>query len=199
MKPLGVGVGVLVGIALGFLLAQTITNESAEVSSESPASSESVVSEGRSERNAEHDDERDADPTERASRVTRSEEAPTESSHARAEQLEEELRHHRTQVRALERERQELVGRPLPSTDDVPSASDARFASSTLSGAFALALQEEEVEGDVEGVDCSEFPCILFARLEGDEEDVEELERSEALSAYQGRCPNASLVGGLRR
>lgn len=118
---------------------------------------------------------------------------------ARAEQLEEELRHHRTQVRALERERQELVGRPLPSTDDVPSASDARFASSTLSGAFALALQEEEVEGDVEGVDCSEFPCILFARLEGDEEDVEELERSEALSAYQGRCPNASLVGGLRR
>ncbi|MCB9637000.1 MAG: hypothetical protein H6721_33245 [Sandaracinus sp.] len=37
----------------------------------------------------------------------------------------------------------------------------------------------------IEGVDCSEHPCIAYGRLRGDEEDVEELERSSALDAYR--------------
>jgi hypothetical protein len=46
-------------------------------------------------------------------------------------------------------------------------------------------LEAEGVQGEIEGVDCSEHPCIAFGRLRGDEEDVEEVERSPALDAYR--------------
>lgn len=47
------------------------------------------------------------------------------------------------------------------------------------------ALEQVGVPGAVEATDCSEHPCITFGRLEGDEEDMEEIERSAALSEYQ--------------
>lgn len=86
-------------------------------------------------------------------------------------------------IRELRQERIEILGEPVERRAQSPMPQ--RYSSEALSGAFRTALQREEIEGDVEGVDCSEYPCIVFGRLVGDEEDVEELERSDALSEYQ--------------
>ena len=88
----------------------------------------------------------------------------------------------RRQVHALEIERAELLGRPLPAP---AGGQSRRMTGSELAGAFRTALAREEIGGGVEGVECSEYPCIVFGRLDGDEEDVEELERSPALAAYE--------------
>jgi len=88
----------------------------------------------------------------------------------------------RERVAALEADRRELLGMPIRRERGDTEAE--RFRGPSLSASLRAALAEEDVAGDVEGVDCSEFPCIVFARLEGDEEDVEELERSEALAPY---------------
>lgn len=76
----------------------------------------------------------------------------------------------------------ELLGKPIEPREHVHS----RFSGPSLSRSVSQAIEQAGVPGDVEGVDCSEFPCIVFARLAGDEEDIEEIERSAALDAYEG-------------
>ena len=99
--------------------------------------------------------------------------APSEDQ-PRIEQLQRELR-------ALREERMEIMGEPIAALDRQPS----RFEGKSLSNAVGSALTGEDVGGEVEAADCSEHPCIIFGRLEGDEEDMEEVERSPALSAYE--------------
>ncbi|MEM9069447.1 MAG: hypothetical protein AAGE52_13115 [Myxococcota bacterium] len=179
-------VGLVVGIAVG-ALGRGILGESTEVISETPTRSSTEVSaapssvrSGAGESPGESTGpnrgidtppirERRALPQDRGE-VTDSEEP------RRFESLQRE-------VRALRAERRELLGETLRSQSgaDTPP----RLQASVLGSAFRGALVEEGIGGDVEGVDCSEFPCIVFGRLEGDEEDFEELERSEALAAYQ--------------
>lgn len=79
------------------------------------------------------------------------------------------------------RERDELFGAPVAPPANAP----ARFAATSIATSLRGALEAEGVEGEIEGVDCSEHPCIAFGRLRGDEEDVEEVERSPALDAYR--------------
>lgn len=92
-----------------------------------------------------------------------------------------ELEKLRAQVMQLREERTELMG----SSIDAPAESAPRFSGPTMSSAIAGALVAEKIAGDVEGTDCAEYPCIVFGRLEGDEEDMEEIERSAALSPYK--------------
>lgn len=82
---------------------------------------------------------------------------------------------------ASEADRLELLGAPQGAPEHVPE----RHGRGALTSSFRAALAREGIGGDVEGVDCAEYPCIVFGRLEGDEEDVEELERSDALDAYR--------------
>jgi hypothetical protein len=77
---------------------------------------------------------------------------------------------------------QELLGKPIERPKEIAE----RFSGSAVSRAVGEGIKQAGVIGDVEGVDCSEFPCIVFARLAGDEEDIEEIERSAALDAYEG-------------
>ena len=86
-----------------------------------------------------------------------------------------------TRIAEARRERNELFGEPVPA----PAGAPARFGATSIATSLRGALQTEGVEGEIEGVDCSEHPCIAFGRLRGDEEDVEELERSPALDAYR--------------
>lgn len=79
------------------------------------------------------------------------------------------------------RERDELFGAPVATPANAP----ARFAAAPIATSLRGALEAEGVDGEIEGVDCSEHPCIAFGRLRGDEEDVEEVERSPALDAYR--------------
>lgn len=75
----------------------------------------------------------------------------------------------------------ELLGTPIP----LPDAIAERFSGAAVSHAVREAIGQAGVVGDVESVDCSEFPCIVFGRLAGDEEDIEEIERATALDAYE--------------
>lgn len=48
-------------------------------------------------------------------------------------------------------------------------------------------LRSERLEllgSPIEATDCAEHPCIVFGRLDGDEEDMEKIERSPSLSPY---------------
>ena len=86
-------------------------------------------------------------------------------------------------VHALEacaEEQLELLGRPIPS----PPAIAERFEGRALSGQVGRALEQAGVAGEVEATDCSEHPCIVFGRLEGDEADIEKVERAEVLEPY---------------
>lgn len=87
----------------------------------------------------------------------------------------------RAEIAALNEERTELMGDPI----DSPTSTPSRFSGPALSDAVSGALINAQVPGDVESTDCSEHPCIVFGRLEGDEEDMEQIERSAALSPYR--------------
>lgn len=87
-------------------------------------------------------------------------------------------------VQALEacvEERVELLGRTIPS----PPSIAPRFEGRSLSGQIGRALEQAGVAGEVEATDCSEHPCIVFGRLEGDEADIEKVERAEVLQPYE--------------
>jgi hypothetical protein len=99
----------------------------------------------------------------------------------REEDPEDEIERLRTEVAALREERRELMGEPISS----PSEHAPRFEGSAISGSIQTAMSEAGVTGAVEATDCSEHPCIVFGRLEGDEEDMEEIERAAGLSQYK--------------
>jgi hypothetical protein len=80
----------------------------------------------------------------------------------------------------LEKRRKELEGEPLAArTDTAP-----RFQSAGLVQTFERGFALTGLVGKVESVDCTEHPCILFGRLQGDEEGVATLEDSAPFSAY---------------
>jgi hypothetical protein len=108
---------------------------------------------------------------------------PREPDEAQAiEDPEEEVDRLRQELAALREEQREVMGEPV----EPPADMEPRFGGATMSGAVQGALGQANVSGEVEATDCSEHPCIVFGRLEGDEEDMEEVERAAALSVYDG-------------
>jgi hypothetical protein len=95
---------------------------------------------------------------------------------------EQELERLRQELAELRDERREVMGEPVAPPADM----EPRFQGTSMSGAVRGAFGEANVPGEVEATDCSEHPCIVFGRLEGDEEDMEEVERAAALSVYDG-------------
>lgn len=87
----------------------------------------------------------------------------------------------RAEVEGLRQERLELLGHPLDPIPDPPE----RFGEASMSTAIGAALKSEGVAGEVEATDCAEHPCIVFGRLEGDEADMEKIERSVAMAEYR--------------
>jgi hypothetical protein len=106
-------------------------------------------------------------------------EAATAETVETAEQA-QEIRRLQAELADLRAERLELLGSPI----EPPSSSAPRFAGSALSSAVRDAMGSESVPGDIEATDCAEHPCIVFGRLDGDEEDMEEIERSPSLAPY---------------
>lgn len=100
--------------------------------------------------------------------------------HDEIETLTRELASSRRENAELRDEHAELLGEPLPSPSDI----EPRFSGPSLTASIGQAIGQAGVEGKVEHVDCSEYPCITFGRLAGDEEDMEEVERAAALSQY---------------
>jgi hypothetical protein len=91
-----------------------------------------------------------------------------------------EIRRLQAELDDLRSERLELLGSPI----EAPATSSPRFTGGAISSAIRDAMGSEAVPGDIEATDCAEHPCIVFGRLDGDEEDMEKIERSPSLSPY---------------
>jgi len=121
-------------------------------------------------------DERSGSPSDAGEQASDGSEDPG------AERSDGELDRLRAELADLRDEQREVMGEPI----EAPADLEPRFGGASMSGAIQNALVQANVPGAVESTDCSEHPCIVFGRLEGDEEDMEEVERAAALSVYDG-------------
>ena len=69
---------------------------------------------------------------------------------------------------------------PLKSSDLEP-----RFNEGSLLSALQQAFTQSKVPGTLGGVDCSEYPCLVFGRIRGSEDFMERLERTRPFAAYE--------------
>ncbi len=94
----------------------------------------------------------------------------------------QQLRVVRGLVKDNEATRTEREGTPIPMR---PTPTAPRFASTSMTGALQAAFTSTNIPGSVDGVDCSEYPCIVFGRIRGAEDQMAKLERSKSLAAYE--------------
>ena len=94
----------------------------------------------------------------------------------------QQLRVVRELVNDNETMRAEKEGTPIPARA-APAA--PRFASTSMTGALQAAFTSTSIPGSVEGVDCSEFPCIVFGRIRGAEDQMAKLEHSKSMAVYE--------------
>ena len=84
------------------------------------------------------------------------------------------------QLSTQEKRRQAKEGTPIEAKNDV----SPRFSQKGLVDTFSRGFSMTEIDGRIESVDCTEYPCILFGRLQGDEGAVAELEDSAPFAVY---------------
>jgi hypothetical protein len=186
----------VVGVVLGraSIARSTITTTTTVVTREQEASSESSRLERTSAvaREAPIDPPTDrshgtsSDRTEPASPLPDASDAPPAECavYVRAER--ERCEPSVAAARALAAQRQEdheALGEPIP----MPSNPAPRFGYEALRTAMTAAIATASVRAPgsrLEGVDCSEYPCIAFGRLAGTEELLERIEEAPALATY---------------
>lgn len=93
---------------------------------------------------------------------------------------EDTLEELQAQLVEQEKRRQAKEGKAIEAKNDVAP----RFSQRGLVDTFTRAFDLTDIEGRVESVDCIEYPCILFGRLQGDEGAVATLEDSAPFAAY---------------
>lgn len=81
-----------------------------------------------------------------------------------------------------ERQRRETDGQPIK---EPPPNLPERFSQAALTAAMTHALQQNKIPGRVETIDCVEYPCILYGRIFGDEDNLERIERARAFAPYR--------------
>jgi hypothetical protein len=82
-----------------------------------------------------------------------------------------------TEAARVDREGVPIAARPTPPT--------ARFQSTAIATALQAAFSATKIEGRVDGVDCSEYPCIAFGRINGPEDQMAKLEKSTSMGVYE--------------
>lgn len=93
-----------------------------------------------------------------------------------------ELSEAREELRVREERRVAKEGTPIPSSS---GPKEPRFAPEVLRAAVGDAFSQAGVPGRVDGLDCTEWPCIIFGRIRGTEDEMEKLEGAKALAAYE--------------
>lgn len=80
---------------------------------------------------------------------------------------------------------------PARSTPSAP-----RFSTASLTGALQAAFSSTKVPGNVDGVDCAEYPCIVFGRIRGAEDQMPKLEHAKSMAAYEDDILTVLLWSG---
>lgn len=198
MRPTVVATIVIVTAIIGIVVGTFVGRDTAPITA-TPSSDRTDAAPSTSARAADPSSPRDDEPSARRMRRERRDADPRASSDASDEReqdrsetadpsaptsdidtLTRELAALKRENAELREEHAELLGEPLPPRADV----EPRFSGPSLTASVGQAIDQAGVVGKVEHVDCSEYPCITFGRLAGDEEDMEEVERAAALSQY---------------
>ena len=97
---------------------------------------------------------------------------------------------HQRAAEACSADARDEHGEPIATPEDV----SPRFTQEAIQAALTSAIADARAPGSqLQGMDCSEYPCIAFGRLAGTEETLERVERSRALSAYRRDVQTALL------
>lgn len=95
--------------------------------------------------------------------------------------LRQELAAQRAEVAVMQAEQVEDRGEALPFPDDLP----ARFTEPVLLKSFQQAFADVGMQGEVSHIDCTEYPCIVFGKVQGDTRDLmKQLQQSPAFRDY---------------
>jgi hypothetical protein len=86
-----------------------------------------------------------------------------------------------TELRTREEKRIAREGTPIA----LPEKTEPRFEPEHLRSAVSDALTQAKVPGRVDGLDCSEWPCIIYGRIRGTEDEMEKLEGAKSLAQYE--------------
>lgn len=90
----------------------------------------------------------------------------------------------------------ESEGAPMPFPTGLPE----RFGEEALRTRMQTAFEQSGVAGEVVSIDCGEFPCVVYAELEGDQEKGHErLLESDAMAPYADDGKNVSVWGTRTR
>ncbi len=90
----------------------------------------------------------------------------------------------------------ESEGAPMPFPADLPD----RFGEDALRTRVQAAFEQSGVAGEVVSIDCGEFPCVVYAELESDQEKGhEQLLESDAMAPYADDGKNVSVWGTRTR
>lgn len=85
------------------------------------------------------------------------------------------------------------LGEALPFPDDL----DPLYREDALMQHFSDALAQIGADGEVTEIDCSEFPCIVYGKVRGEDgTDMRRLHDADALQAYGKGIGNSSVWGG---
>lgn len=85
-------------------------------------------------------------------------------------------------IASEERQRREVEGQPIRQP---PPNLPERLSQDSLTSTMTLALRQSKVPGRIETIDCAEYPCILYGRILGDEDNLERIERAGAFKPYR--------------
>ena len=78
-----------------------------------------------------------------------------------------------------------------------PADLDPLYREEALMQHFSDALKEMGADGEVTEIDCSEFPCIVYGKVRGEDgTDLRRMHDAEALQAYGKGIGNSSVWGG---
>ena len=95
--------------------------------------------------------------------------------------LRAELTDERASLQVMKAERVEDRGEALPFPEDLPP----RFSEQGLLKSFQQAFADGAVKGEVSSIDCTEYPCIVYGKVQGDTRDLmKELQKSASFKDY---------------
>ncbi|MCA9541919.1 MAG: hypothetical protein KC620_23645, partial [Myxococcales bacterium] len=88
--------------------------------------------------------------------------------------------------------RQEVEGKPHPFPADV----GAEYRAPKLLGVFSDAIERLGIDGEVESIDCAEFPCLVYGRYTSADAPTAEADLQRLFQETKARYPDARFYIG---
>ncbi len=204
IKPLPAALmGTVLGIALGSVATAVITTGRLPRRGTSVAPASNLAVPGGPARLPEparppdlHQPPERDEPPAPPPEATRALQAKIQILEARARDHEKTIAELRDQVADEQAQRVEVEGTPVDWPADIPE----KFQADALRAQFNAALKEVGYDGEVTEVDCHEYPCIVYGKINDDDgTTLEQLQETQALAGYKDASNSTSAWGGVKK